>query len=364
MSRINIHTAYKESVTVPIEEAISSLESAATSADGVTIPVFGGKDSLGISPDIVQEIISEIQSAKNTLSSTNGSISSYLDGFDNAERTIESCLRETTGVTYSLIESTLYELHDAREKYKNTSGKAVYDPSYPSYYNYVYDSLDKKVRKNIEEQLKAQSSEVRIDPNTFAQYYQTIFPYCGITYGKEDITVLENACGIVCGAMILTNMYKKVITPKDIIDIVGNEFTGKETGWGTDITYIYLEKYYDKLGIDREKLTIDGSYVNDLPSMNHLPASEIANKLDGNTVFLVSIDGKKEDARVEAGKERLFTSAGHYILITGVDDEGNYIVADPNGYNSYGKGYDKRHFTAEELESVVSGYTIVTYNDK
>ena len=364
MSRINIHTAYKESVTVPIEEAISSLESAATSADGVTIPVFGGKDSLGISPDIVQEIISEIQSAKNTLSGTNGSISSYLDGFDNAERTIESCLRETTGVNYSLIESTLYELHDAREKYKNTSGKAVYDPSYPSYYNYVYDSLDKKIRKNIEEQLKAQSSEVRIDSNTFAQYYQTIFPYCGITYGKEDITILENACGIVCGAMILTNMYKKVITPKDIIDIVGNEFTDKETGWGTDITYIYLEKYYDKLGIDREKLTIDGSYVNDLPSMNHLPASEIANKLDGNTVFLVSIDGAKEDKRVESGQERLFTSAGHYILITGVDDEGNYIVADPNGYNSYGKGYDKRHFTAEELESVVSGYTIVTYNDK
>ena len=369
MSSINIHTVYKESVTVPIDEATSFLESAESNANGLSVPAV---PDLGVDAGVGQEIAYKIRSAINTLSGTKGSICSYLDGFDNAERSIEACLRITTGSSYSLVEKTLYDLHDARYRLKhdNKAIQKVYDPSYPSYYNYVYKSLDNQIRKQVQEQLNNNASGNRVDPNTFIRYYQTIFPYCGITYGKQDITVSENACGITCGAMILTNLCHQVVTPKDIIDVIGNDYTGKSEelssqGWGTNTQYLY--DIFNKTELnDAEKIHIDGHYVNcPIPpeGMEHMPAENLTNVLDGNTVVLVGVDGEKENARVEAGGERLFTSIGHYILITGVDEEGNYIVADPNGFNSFGKNYDERHFTPEELNGIVAGYTIFSYDE-
>ena len=90
-----------------------------------------------------QKTVSNLEDAKN-----------YLDGFDNAEVSIEECLKETTGSNYSLIELTLFELHNARNQPKDTSAEIVYDPSYPDYYNYVFNKLDKKLRKDAEKILK------------------------------------------------------------------------------------------------------------------------------------------------------------------------------------------------------------------
>ena len=52
------------------------------------------------------------------------------------------------------------------------------------------------------------------------------------------------------------------------------------------------------------------------------------------------------------------------VLDVGTDENGDFIVVDPNGFNSFGKSYDQRHFTQEEIESVAAGYTICTYKDK
>ena len=360
MSNIDINTAYKEAVNAPIEEAISYLGVANKNTYGVTIPVFDGKDSLGISPSIIQEISSNIKKAKNILTSMRGELSAYLDGFDNAEVSIEECLKETTGSNYSLIELTLFELHNARSQSKDTSAEMVYDPSYPDYYNYVFNKLDKKLREDAEKILKTNSNGKRIDPDNFVKYYQTIFPYCGITYGKEDITVSENACGIACAAMALSNLYKKVITPNDVINSVGNKYINKsdsieKKGWGTNIFLLNEPKLYKDLKINKKALDIRGAALDE----------DLSNILkDGNSVIIMGIDGNRENKRVEEGKERIFTSIGHYVVIIGTDENGDYIVADPNGFNSFGKSYDQRHFTQEEIESVAAGYTICTYKDK
>ena len=361
MSNIDINTAYKEAVNVPIEEAISYLEVANKNTDGVEIPVFEGKDSLGISTSSIQEISSNIKKAKNILASNRGELSAYLDGFDNAEVSIEECLKETTGSNYSLIELTLFELHNARSQSKDTSAEMVYDPSYPDYYNYVFNKLDKKLRKDAEKILKTNSNGKRIDPDNFVKYYQTIFPYCGITYGKEDITVSENACGLTCGAMVLSNLFKKVITPNDIRNSVGEKYIFKsklpqKKGWGTDIAVLTDKKLYEDLEIDQKAIRVEGIYTE---------PENLADILkDGNSVIVLGIDGKREDKRVEEGKERLFTSIGHYVLITGMDEHGNFIVVDPNGFNSFGKSYDERHFTPEEIGSIAAGYTVCTYIGK
>ena len=360
MSNIDINTAYKEAVNEPIEEAISYLGVANKNTYGVTIPVFDGNDSLGISPSSIQEIGSNIKKAINILDSMRGELSAYLNGFDNAEVSIEECLKETTGSNYSLIELTLFELHNARNQPKDTSAEIVYDPSYPDYYNYVFNKLDKKLRKDAEKILKTNSNGKRIDPDNFVKYYQTIFPYRGITYGKEDITVSENACGIACAAMALSNLYKKVITPNDVINSVGNKYINKsdsieKKGWGTNIFLLNEPKLYKDLKINKKALDIRGAALDE----------DLSNILkDGNSVIIMGIDGNRENKRVEEGKERIFTSIGHYVVIIGTDENGDYIVADPNGFNSFGKSYDQRHFTQEEIESVAAGYTICTYKDK
>ena len=54
----------------------------------------------------------------------------------------------------------------------------------------------------------------------------------------------------------------------------------------------------------------------------------------------------------------LFTSGGHYIVLSGIDSNGGIIVKDPNKNNAVTKGYNNRTFSKEEIDQAAKQYWI------
>ena len=54
----------------------------------------------------------------------------------------------------------------------------------------------------------------------------------------------------------------------------------------------------------------------------------------------------------------LFTTGGHFIVLTGIDSNGGIGVNDPNSANAKGKGYNDRKFTSSEIGAAGAQYFI------
>lgn len=54
----------------------------------------------------------------------------------------------------------------------------------------------------------------------------------------------------------------------------------------------------------------------------------------------------------------LFTTGGHFIVLTGIDSDGGISVNDPNSGNAVGRGYNDRKFTKEEINQSAQCYFI------
>ena len=54
----------------------------------------------------------------------------------------------------------------------------------------------------------------------------------------------------------------------------------------------------------------------------------------------------------------IFTTGGHFIVLTGIDNEGGITVNDPNSANAIGRGYNDRKFTSAEIGAAGAQYFI------
>ena len=160
------------------------------------------------------------------------------------------------------------------------------------------NSVDDQISNN---KVKANSSNVPL-------IYQS--DYTTVNYGSGSLAT--HGCGITSLSMVASYYNDTEITPDKLVDIDGEYKYGRygsSSGTGHEI----FEQTAGELG---------------LPFREHLHYS---NEDDLQNV----VDALKEGCVVvaKAKSNSIFTNSGHYIVLTGVTDDGKIMVNDPNKYN-------------------------------
>ena len=124
--------------------------------------------------------------------------------------------------------------------------------------------------------------------------YQTEYPW--VTYAGG--TVASEGCGITSAAMIISYLTDNRFTPED----AANQFNE-----AAETNMERMEKALDYFDIKYEK-----TY--------HYP--EMKEKLDKGYIAIV-LFGETSD----------FTNRGHFVVVTGLNENGKIMVNDPNWYN-------------------------------
>lgn len=141
-------------------------------------------------------------------------------------------------------------------------------------------------------------------PN-FRYYNQTLYDESYSSY-----TISKAGCCPTSLAMILTYLTGDEILPTDLTDEM-DKYCYSE---GTDVTGDCFPEVCSKYNINAKKL-------------NWTDENEIRNSLENNNPIILNVN--KGD----------FTSSGHFIVLLGLDQDGNVIVADPNNINTSAKTY-------------------------
>lgn len=140
--------------------------------------------------------------------------------------------------------------------------------------------------------------------DTVPVYYQTDYPY--IRYGNG--TIGSGGCGITCLAMAATYVTDRVYTP----DMIAWEFGG-----------------YGENNIQRLDYAIAQMQ---LPCRKNTDWQETKQALQAGKIAIILVDERS-----------LFTQSSHFVLLTGINDQGRYLVTDPFEPN-YSEAYLKEHF--------------------
>ena len=177
------------------------------------------------------------------------------------------------------------------------------------------DQMD-KLKPQIEQALdsvKGQKLEAAVLPNSndFVNYYQYNYsdPY-------SEGTIATSGCGPTSLAMVLTYLLGKEVSPQETAKLGNGAYTcSAGTYWS------YFGDMAKKYGVNCEQMGVSGDNI-----MNNLN--------DGKTLIMSMGPGH-------------FTSAGHFIVLRGVDENGKIIVADPNSEDRSNQTWDLDVFVNE-----------------
>lgn len=157
------------------------------------------------------------------------------------------------------------------------------------------------------------------------QYYNQL----DYDYPFGDDTIAYSGCGPTCMAMVASTITGRTITPIDAV-WCGNDYYVDHVGTRWD----YFEVAADRFG------------VNLVAQYDETSFSAVMNEL------------KKGRYVISAQRYGLFTSGGHFIVLAGVDENGDVIVYDPNGW----KGYIGTAFDPDDVS--VSGTQYWVFDEK
>lgn len=159
---------------------------------------------------------------------------------------------------------------------------------------------------------------------TFPLYDQN--DYEDAPYGHGNIK--SEGCGITCAAMIITAYTGKQVTPAMLAQEI--EWDGNDTTLNRALT-AYGIKNANNNFLTEDSSTkyeyVDGGFTDfGQTSMNYY---EIKEKINEGYVAVFQMN------------KGTFTGGSHFILVTGVTEDGNLIVQDPNGNNYTCEGYSQ-----------------------
>ncbi len=193
---------------------------------------------------------------------------------------LDSRIRNDDGYNYDNLHKIM-ENEYQRDDYGNVIGKA-------------YDN-----EQTLIEDLHKLEDNYKKFPS-FKYYNQVLYDE---PYGNYDIK--GSGCCPTCLAMVLTYLTKDKVLPTDLTDAMSNYLYPE----GTDVTG---NCYPD----------VCGKY-NIKPTMLDWSNKEtIRDALKNNKPCILNVS------------EGNFTSSGHYIVLLGLDEKGDVIVADPNNINT------------------------------
>lgn len=156
------------------------------------------------------------------------------------------------------------------------------------------------------------------------RYYQN--DYANVAYGSS--TLAKCGCGPTAFAMVASHLTGRTITPEDAVSWCRNAYYVKNQG--TSWSYFSAATKYFKLPVAVKQTS---SMTDVLKALN-------------NGKLVISSQGKG-----------LFTSEGHYILLTKIEN-GLIYVNDPNKNNAINKGYNTRGFSSSEITQSAKQYWI------
>lgn len=155
----------------------------------------------------------------------------------------------------------------------------------------------------------------------FVQYYQYNYKDADYGYGT---TIAETGCGPTAMAMVISTLTDKEVTPVDAANWSldhGFRCYGNGTYWS------YFGAYAEENGLECIQSTIN--------------ADSITSSLkDGNPVIVSVGPGT-------------FTKYGHFVVLTGMTDDGQITIADPNSEERSSKTYDLNVFLREGTQQWV-----------
>ena len=159
---------------------------------------------------------------------------------------------------------------------------------------------------------------------SFVQYYQG--DYESVAYGSSNLA--KSGCGPTSFAMIASTLTGTAITPSDAIAWCGATYYVE--GAGTSWSYFAAAASHFGLGTVTQT-----SNINDV------------------------VEALKQGRYVISSQgPGLFTSGGHFIVLSGIDSSNNILVKDPNKNNAVTKDYNNRAFTTTEINQCAKGYWI------
>ena len=155
-------------------------------------------------------------------------------------------------------------------------------------------------------------------------YYQN--DYADVSYGNNNLA--RSGCGPTCFAMVASDYTGTSITPRDAVAWCGNTYyvSGAGTSW---------------------------AYFSAAANYFNLPCT-VVNL--GNDIDAAVEELQKGNLVISSQSAGLFTSGGHFILLSSIDENGGIKVRDPNKNNAVNKGYNDRVFSASEIQRSSKNY--------